>query len=456
MKFYSAPVEEHQDVPLADDGQWEQLVAHWKKRESGPKVRDAEGNRCYVVSVSLPGEAHAEGKRNEIVGLVHALEDQVVGSAIQPLRKPDPKTYLGKGMSRDIAQMARSLDADMLVLDVELTPSQMRNLEDVTGLPVCDREAVILNVFFKHARTKAARIQVEIAHLEYLRPRIRGLGLNMDQQAGGIMRARGPGETASELMARKLDGRLAVLRKGLARLERQGSNQRKHRDACRRVALVGYTNAGKTSLMNALTAAEGSARDMPFETLDTTTRSLTRYGGDVLLSDTVGFIRNLPKRLFASFASTLAEIVEASLVAIVIDVSDPDWELHLKTTEDMLNKLEASDLPRCYVFNKLDLLEEEPSPTFFEKRAGGHPHFALSAHHPEEVQVLKDHLIRLARGSDVLELFVPYEQGEVMNKVYASCQILESTPEDTGIHFRVEGDAKILAQLQHVTQGGER
>ena len=188
---------------------------------------------------------------------------------------------------------------------------------------------------------KAAKIQVEIAHLEYLRPRIRGLGLNMDQQAGGVMGNRGAGETASELLARRLDHRLADLRQGLSKLKRQGANQRKQRTACHRIVLVGYTNAGKTSLMNALSAADGSARNMPFETLDTTTRCLTRHGGDVLLSDTVGFIRNLPKRLFTSFESTLAEIVEASLIAIVIDRSDPDWELHLETTEEMLDKLHA-------------------------------------------------------------------------------------------------------------------
>src|SRR5690606_24589381 len=166
----------------------------------------------------------------------------------------------------------------------------------------------ILNVFERNAATRRARAQVEIAHLEYLRPRIRGIGLNMDQQMGGSNKARGPGETASELLARQLDGRIAELRRRLEQLKRSDASGRKHRAGTSRVVLVGYTNAGKTSLMNALTHAGLSAKDRPFETLDTTSRRLSSHGGDVLLSDSVGFIRRLPERLFASFESTLAEV----------------------------------------------------------------------------------------------------------------------------------------------------
>lgn len=160
----------------------------------------------------------------------------------------------------------------------------------------------------------------------------RGVGLDMDQQTGGMARARGPGETASELLARKLDGRLEELKKALRRLEQSGRTQRKRRDDCKRMVLVGYTNAGKTSLMNALTGARLSARDMPFETLDTTSRCLTRHGGDVVISDTVGFIRRLPDRLLGSFESTLAEVTEASLLVIVVDISDDERDLHAETT----------------------------------------------------------------------------------------------------------------------------
>jgi GTP-binding protein HflX len=285
----------------------------------------------------------------------------------------------------------------MLVVDAELSPSQARNLEDATGIAICDRELVILNVFLRNARTRRARIQVEIAHLEYLRPRIRGLGLDMDQQAGGMVKARGPGETASELLARQLDGRLVELRKQLARLARSGDTQRKGREACSRIVLVGYTNAGKTSLMNALASAELSARDVPFETLDTTSRCLTRHGGDVILSDTVGFIRRLPPRLLESFESTLAEIVEASLVVVVVDASDPEWEMHLELTEAQITRLGAGQVPRFYVLNKLDRVATAPSPELLAGVGRGHGAMAVCSHDPAAMERLRAALIGLAR-----------------------------------------------------------
>jgi GTP-binding protein HflX len=290
MEFESEPVEEHLEVPLPDEGRWEEIVGRWSKGHSPADAHDA-GNLCYVVSVRLSGESPwSEAPLAELLALTRAQGDRVVGQEIHPLRHPDPRTLLGKGTSRQVAARAAACGANMLVVDADLSPSQTRNLEEATGLAVCDREAVILNVFLRHARTRRARVQVEIAHLEYLRPRIRGVGLVMDQQAGGVMRGRGPGETASELLARQMDGRLAELKKALARLQRAGDRQRAGRNDCGRISLVGYTNAGKTTLMNALTAAGLSARDAPFETLDTTSRCLTRHGGDVLLSDTVGFI----------------------------------------------------------------------------------------------------------------------------------------------------------------------
>lgn len=449
MNFFSKPVEEHHEVPLADEGQWEALVEHWQERELSPQARSSEGNNCYVVSVIHEDELHVEGKLREIVGLVKAQHDTIVGTEIQHLSSIHPRTYLGQGKCKDIAERARDAGADMLVLDAELSPSQMRNLEDLTGLSVCDREAVILNVFLRHAKTKTARIQVEIAHLEYLRPRIRGLGLNMDQQAGGVMGNRGPGETASELLARRLDNRLAELRKRLKRIQQQSSHQRKHRKQAERIVLVGYTNAGKSSLMNALTSAEGAVRNRPFETLDTTTRSLTRYGGDVLLSDTVGFIRNLPQQLFASFASTLAEVTEASLLAVVIDVSDPDWQLHIETSETVLKQLKADTIPRVYLFNKIDRVEGELPDGWLDCVGMEHTAIPLSAHNPDDLVTLKESLIQLVRGEEQrLEIFVPYANATSMESVYAHCRIVDAEPHDTGILFALEGEAHILRKLQ--------
>jgi GTP-binding protein HflX len=337
----------------------------------------------------------------------------------------------------------------MLVLDAELTPSQMRNLEDTAGVPVCDREAVILNVFLRHARTRRAQIQVEIAQLEYLRPRIRGVGLNMDQQAGGMARAKGPGETASELLARRLDTRLEELGKALKRLETSSETQRRQRGSCKRLALVGYTNAGKTSLMNALTSAGLSARDVPFETLDTTSRCLTRHGGDVLLSDTVGFIRRLPQRLLASFESTLAEIAEASLLVLVVDASDHEREFHLATTLDILAKVGARNIPRFYVFSKVDRLSGAVGDRAFAAMSAGHPWAALSSHDARATAELRERLLEAARGQDdVLTTFVPYTAEEIMSLVYGKCRVLESEAMMGGLRLRVQGASPVIARIR--------
>lgn len=450
MKFHSKPIEEHTEVPLADDGRWEQQVAHWTEREEGPERQVDGQNACYVVSVGNWKEsAHEQAQLAEILALVEAQGDRVVGHETYRLRRFDPRTYLGSGTCEAIAARAKAAGADMLVLDAELSPSQTRNLEDATGISVCDREAVILNVFLRHAKTRKARIQVEIAHLEYLRPRIRGIGLDMDQQAGGMMASRGPGETRSELLARQLDGRLIELRKQSAKYERTGQIQRSGRESTRRIALVGYTNAGKTSLMNALTEAGLSARDMPFETLDTTSRALTRHGGDVLLSDTVGFIRRLPARLLASFESTLAEIREASLLAIVVDLSDPEWTMHLDTTVGMLEKLEATDIPRYYIFNKVDRVEQVPPEEALRELSKGHEFAVLSAHDEAAVARLKSDLITAARrGNRRAQVFVPYSAGDVIASVYATCQVLAAEAVENGMQFMLEAADDVLAKIE--------
>jgi GTP-binding protein HflX len=450
MKFHSKPIEEHTEVPLADDGRWEEQVAHWEEREAGPDREPEDQNACYVVSVGNWREStHQQAQLAEILALVQAQGDRIVGHETYRLRKPEPRTYLGSGTCEAIAARAKAAGADMLVLDAELSPSQTRNLEDIVGIAVCDREAVILNVFLRHAKTRKARIQVEIAHLEYLRPRIRGIGLDMDQQAGGMMASRGPGETGSELLARQLDDRLVELRRQSAKLERAGQTQRSGRESCRRIALVGYTNAGKTSLMNALTEAGLSARDMPFETLDTTSRALTRHGGDVLLSDTVGFIRRLPARLLASFESTLAEIREASLLAMVVDLSDPEWTMHLDTTEAMLARLDATDIPRYYIFNKLDRVAEVPPEDVLRERSKGHEFAVLSAHDEAAVARLKIDLIAAARRQNrTAELFVPYEAGDVIASVYATCKVLAAEATDLGMQFTVEAADEVVAKIE--------
>jgi GTP-binding protein HflX len=448
MRFQSKPIEEHIEVPLGDAGRLDQLAAFWDDQR--PAHGTGRGsNACYVLSVhARHEEASAQARLAEIKGLVDAQGDRVVGAESYSLSKPDARTFIRSGVAQRVSASARQCGADMLVLDADLSPSQMRNLEDATGLPICDREAVILNVFQRHATTRRSRMQVEIAHLQYLRPRIRGIGLNMDQQTGGMTKARGPGETASELLARRLDGRLADLRRSLTQLQRSASAQRKQRSDCERVVLVGYTNAGKTSLMNALTCAGLSVRDRPFETLDTTSRALTRHGGDVIVSDTVGFIRRLPDRLLASFESTLAEVAEASLLLLTVDVSDPEAVEHLETTRAVLDRLGAERIPRLTVFNKLDRLGEPPSAQDLEAWSAGAPHVALSSHDPVAIDTLRERILELVRADHrQRELFVPYDRAELAARIYATCRVVKATASARGTQFVVEGKRHIVDEI---------
>jgi GTP-binding protein HflX len=451
MKFSSKAVSEHAEVPLADDGQWEAIVEHWRERRAASSPENTDDKACYVVSV---GPGRESGVRSaqlaEIVSLVQSQGGRVVGQEIYRLSEPHPRTLVGSGTAEQMAARARASGATMLVFDADLSPSQARNLEDVAGISICDREAVILNVFLRHARTRRAKIQVEIAQLEYLRPRIRGVGLDMDQQTGGTPHARGPGETASELLARKLDDRLLQLRKTLGKLETSGKTQREKRSDCKRIVLVGYTNAGKTSLMNALAATDLSVRARPFETLDTTSRCLTRHGGDVVISDTVGVIRRLPERLLASFESTLAEMIDASLLVIVVDAADQEKEMHIQTTRELIEKMGAKAVPRFYVFNQIDRLESEIPPLEYARLSAGDPWTALSSRDVQATATLAETLLQVVREKEEdITIFVPYAAPGVLRLVYGGSRVLESTATDRGLQIHIQAAHTVAARIRH-------
>lgn len=444
MKFFSNPVPEHDEVPLADDGRWEDLVEHWEWRSERQVAEGA--NAVYVLSVGQERDPRvSQAQLAEILSLVETSGDQVVGYETYLLKKINPRMLLGSGTAQEVADRARAAGADMLVIDAELSPSQARNLEDAAGISICDRESVILRVFLRNARTRKARIQVEIAHLQYLRPRIRGVGLEMDQQIGGVPGGRGPGETASELMARKLDGRLAELQRAERKLQRSSSVQSRGRAGCRRIALVGYTNAGKTSLMNALTGEQLSSRDRPFETLDTTSRALSRYGGEVLLSDTVGFIRRLPESLLASFESTLEEVCQADLVAVVVDLSDYEWREHLRVTLEVLDRLGARQASRLTIFNKVDLLPQPPRLADLQEETGDGLLVTVSSRDDASVTRLKETLLQQVRSDQIRRtVSIPYDATEALSHVYRSCRVLETRSTETGLELTVEGEAHLV------------
>ncbi|MGH1341080.1 MAG: GTPase HflX [Nannocystales bacterium] len=456
MKFHSKPIDEHIEVPLADEGQLEDLTTHWDAKQRRPRTAHEDGNACYVLSVVRRHRSVPQAQLAEITGLVQAQGDRIVGSESQRLAEADPRTFVGRGVASRVAATAEECGADMLVVDAELTPSQTRNLEDLVGLPICDREAVILNVFEQHATTPRARIQVEIAHLQYLRPRIRGIGLNMDQQAGGIMGSKGAGETASELFARRLDSRLSELQRRLAKLKVADRAQRTRRSDCARLVLVGYTNAGKTSLMNALTSADLSVRDRPFETLDTTSRALSRHGGDILISDTVGFIRDLPERLYASFETTLAEAAEASVLVVVLDASDPEVARHLESTREVLGRLGAANTPRFIVFNKVEMCDGLQI-EHLRQLAEDAPFEAISTHNPTDIERLRARLLEASRANHATrEVFVPYTRSEVTEAIYARCRVLKSAAAPTGTQFLIQGPAHVVEKIARVTRRRQR
>jgi GTP-binding protein HflX len=454
FKFSSKASSEHAEVPLADEGQREELVPSWAERQPRRPSSPEEANACYVVSVGAERDALVRSAQlSEIVALVQSQGGRVLGQEICYLSEPSPKTLLGRGTAEDLATRARVAGATMLVLDAELSPSQARNLEDAAGIAVCDREAIILNVFLRHAKTRRAKIQVEVAQLEYLRPRIRGVGLDMDQQTGGMTRARGPGETASELLARKLDRRLKELQKSLKKLETSSRTQRQERESCKTLALIGYTNAGKTSLMNALTTAGLSARDMPFETLDTTSRCLTRHGGEVLLTDTVGFIRRLPERLLASFESTLAEIVHASVLVLVVDVSDYEREAQLETTLALLERLGAAQVPRFYVFAKADKLSAAADPRELARLSRGHPWALVSTKDAVAVTKLEQALLENARREEeTVTSLVPYAAAEALSLIYAKCRVLGSEAAAEGLQLSFEGPTAVISRIRRLLE----
>ena len=450
MKFNSKPVVEHKEVPLADEGKFEEVIDQWQSKIHHVSNSSETQNLSYVVSVTDKNSTENKAaKLAEILGLVKAQGDHITGQESVVFSQINPKTFIGLGLLENIAKKAIEAKSSLIVLDIQLSPSQMRNIEQAIDFPVSDRESVILNVFVKHASSRKSHIQVEIAQLKYLRPRIRGIGLNMDQQSGGIMGGRGAGETASELLARQLDKRLVQLQKAATKLTKSNANQRRQRSNCKRISLVGYTNAGKTSLMNALTDSQLSVNNQVFETLDTTTRCLVRgNNGETIISDTVGFIRNLPKQLFDSFESTLEDISETDLIVIVIDASDEEIALQITTTVEVLEKLKAHKIARHYVFNKADLLENPISKVDLSRLTQGHDYSLLSSQDVHLVEDLKQTLLTKVNGQYITSsILVPHSKHSFIKTIYNNCDVINISSNDQGSTFIVKGLEHILNRL---------
>lgn len=316
--------------------------------------------RAVLVAVIEPSEKHNRQEAlEEITGLAETAGAEIVGTLVQVRETPDTATYIGKGKVTELKHLLEALDADLIVFDNYLSPAQGKTLEEETGKQVVDRSEVILDIFATHARTYESKLQVELAQLLYMRPRLTRMWTHLERIEGGIGSGRGPGEKQLETDRRLIDKRISELQRKLKEVEQRRARQVASRKGQFTVSLVGYTNAGKSTLMNALTGADVYVADQLFATLDTRTRKWEiPHWGELLLSDTVGFIRNLPHHLVASFRATLEEARHADLLLHVVDASNPDVMRQIATVEEVLGELGVNSRDSLLVLNKIDAVED--------------------------------------------------------------------------------------------------
>ena len=369
----------------------------------------------------------------ELMRLADTAGAQVVGTLQQRLSAPHPGLYIGTGKVEELRERVRERGATLVIFDEELTPAQGQNLEEALGTRVMDRTGLILDIFAYRARTAEAKMQVELAQLEYLLPRLRRMWTHLSRIRGGIG-LRGPGETQLETDRRMIKRRIADLKRRLRRVARQRETQRKGRDEWFRVALVGYTNAGKSSMLRGLSGADLFVEDRLFATLDPATRAVDVGGVRVLVTDTVGFIRKLPHGLVASFRATLEETREADLLCHVVDVSHPLWEKQLGVVEGVLGELGLAEKPVLLVFNKVDrLTHEEQEAVHARAEAVLGPHVFASAVEPGGLDALRAALrAEVRRRRPVVTLAVPATDGGGIAEVYREGEVLERR--DNGSH----------------------
>lgn len=401
------------------------------------ELDDPTGPERAVLIASLGcDEEEQEDRLTEVRELLRTAGAEVIEEVVQRRDRPDPKLYLGTGRLDEVIAIVKERKPDLVAAEGSLSAGQQRHLEDRLKVRVVDRTAIILDIFAQHARSAEGKLQVELAQLEYSYARQEGLWQHLERLGGGVG-TRGPGESQLESDRRLVRSRMATLRRRLREVARQRDTRRERRvgSAVPSIALAGYTNAGKSSLMNALADAEVTVNDALFETLDPTTRRARVDGHEILLSDTVGFIRHLPHQLVSAFGSTLEEVRDADLILHVADASEPESRRAAQAAAvvAVLEEIGAGDVPRLPVMNKVDLLDEE------ERSALRGRHFdaiEVSAATGEGMDVLRAALAAAARGRlERVELTIPFDQAALVAAVYAEGTEVERTDDEDGTHL---------------------
>lgn len=397
------------------------------------------GLRCHSFGMD---ENADEETLAELAALVETAGAETVAMTLQTRPAPDARTFIGEGKAQEVKELAEANEADLIIFDNELSPSQMRVLEETTDKTVLDRSALILDIFAQRARTGEGKLQVELAQYQYILPRLAGLGHAMSRLGGGIG-TRGPGESKLESDRRHIRRRIDKLREDLEQVRQVRAVQRRQRKKTELplVAIVGYTNAGKSTLLNLLTDAGIEANDRLFDTLDPTTRKKRISDTqEILLSDTVGFIRKLPHHLVSAFKATLEELAYADLLLHVVDVSDPNWEIHAATVDKVIEQLGAQEIPRVMVYNKADKCDELPAArdgVLFSAKTGEGTEALLAAIEKA-----------LGRGKHEMHLCIPYSDGAALDVLHREGQVKSIEYGEAGTLVTVIVDDKLCGQMQ--------
>jgi GTP-binding protein HflX len=450
----------------ADGEQWDLEERHALRRVAGlstelEDVTEVEYRQLRLENVVLVGvypqgaQDDAENSLRELAALAETAGAVVLDGLLQRRPHPDPATYLGRGKAQELKDIVAAVGADTVIADTELASSQRRALEDVVKVKVIDRTTVILDIFSQHAKSREGRAQVELAQLEYLLPRLRGWGESMSRQAGGQvgaggagMGSRGPGETKIELDRRRIRTRMAMLRKQIRDFKpaREAKRAERKRHTIPSVAIAGYTNAGKSSLLNALTSAGVLVENALFATLDATVRrSETADGRVYTLTDTVGFVRNLPHQLVEAFRSTLEEVADADVIVHVVDGSHPDPAGQIKTVRDVMGDVGARGIPEIVVFNKADLLDDDERMVLRGLVPGAHFVSSRSGEGIDELRAAIDDV--LPKPAVEIRAVVPYDRGDLVAAVHETGLLLEVAHEEAGTRIHAHVGERLAAEL---------